>query len=73
MKVNQLVYRSFLVRFWHEKSIRNKTLRVIVVDIQTYERYGFDSFDGLVQFLNQRIMEQETKRPDQEVVIDDTD
>jgi hypothetical protein len=73
MKGNQPVYRSFLLRFWHEKGTRETTLRAIVVDTQTGERQGFNSFDALTQFLKGKIDRRETQCPIKEEAIEENE
>lgn len=70
MRGNQPVYRSFLIRFWHEKEIQEGTLRAIVVDTQTGEKYAFNSSNALVQFLKGKIDRHETQSQSKEETIE---
>ncbi|MEW6406447.1 MAG: hypothetical protein AB1649_32075, partial [Chloroflexota bacterium] len=73
MSRNHPVYRSFLLRFWRERGAREAALRAIVVDTQTGERSGFESLDGLVQFLKQEIERLETQRYNKEEVFEENE
>ena len=71
MRGNQPVYRSFLLRFWHENDTQEMTLRIIVVDTQTGERYGFNIFEDLIRFLRNEIDRSETRCKSEEETIEE--